>query len=284
MVSGQFDVGSEHWMSEQIAYASELAEDAYAPFSERATAGANALWYAAQNQEPRLLGAAATLLEQATENVATLHRDPTVYLGARFAQAFINAHTDWAHGRDLSAESVNVTHSDILDFIDLTLEPPRLNIELKNESYHYLARAAYIGVLTRTGDPSHIIFPAPPVVQDIIPTRDTSPHNAFAAVDSALVPCEIRPHRQSASQSISGVANIFAGDALAVRLQHDLPEVSSKFDVSAPMVRAEKAVRYVADLLLRDSDGNASGQERAFLGATAENTKSYLRGRAEKFA
>ena len=274
----QLDGGVPDWAPAHIDYLTELAERDRVTIQEMAVAGSNALWDAASQHVPQLLTPARMLLERATADDAALYLDTPNYLGARLAKAFFAMHKDWANGKDLSSEAVEATHLQLTDVIKATLPIPRTrNSTVGYEVTRYLARATYMASLTRKGDPSCIIFPAPPDIQEN-GTDGGPPHSAFVATENYLIPCDVEPKVVEAQQS-GGLISIHVNGTCAAAVYQNRPEIYRTLADLPHTVRKERAMRYVARLLLQEVDNIAKDREVAFLDICTAQNIAFLQDR-----
>jgi len=261
------------WVAEHVDYLSGLAARNNADPYDMAMGGANALWNAASYHAPELLVPAKTLLTRVAVNPGMMLHDASSYLSAKLANAFFAAHEDWAHGRYLHAESVAEAHGRLTDIIQTTL-----TLQQHREAARYLLVSTYMAQLTRTGDTSPILFPAPPDIQ-INGSGDRPPHNAFAAVDSALVPCHITAARFRNASLTPQILGVYAGDGLSSTVYQAAPDHYRTYAHLPPREKQIRSTRFVAQLMLKEADRTAEPADIAFLGKASEKTAQFLRSK-----
>ena len=276
----QPDGGKPDWLPEYVDEVTAFAELPAADDYEMARVGGDALWYAACFHEPQLITPAQTLLDRSTTDEARLWDDTESYLGARLARAFVGAHKEWAEDKNLSPETVRTTHTLLAELIGITASP-RSDSEYRTQ-LDYMARTTFMGLLTRTDDPSVIVFPAPPVIQ-FDETGAYTPHSDFLSIEGALHPCDIELTKPPQLPRTPGLINIFPGEALVAGVQKELPHIHARFAHEQPSrKRKERAVRHVAALLVQEVNGTIDETAKTFLDNSSGLTHQFLRGKAER--
>lgn len=282
MTNRQFNNSAPEWMPEYVAGVTAFAEKPDAAAHDMSTIGADALWYAASYREPELLEPAETLLTRATADVAEYRRDRISYLGARLAHAFVEVHQDWANGEDLRSESVAASHLRLVDFMAFAGGPAQSsNTQERYEAREHLTRAVYMSQCTRTGDPSPLVFPAPPAIQ-FDASGKHAPHNAFVAIDGVLRACNIVVDLQRNPPQVPGVIDIPPGAALIVGVQREFPDIYKTFANLATSKRRAEAVLHVARFMIAEAAGEADERTLNFLRASSMMNSEFLRRKVIK--
>jgi len=278
----QLEGGRPEWMPGYVDKITTLAENPNATFNEMSTAGADALWFASSFQEPDLIEPAETLLTRATAGSSTYRDNPQTYLGARLAHAFVAVHHDQAEGEGLRPESMQATYVRLTELMSFTADPPSSSVgQARYHTKDHLARAVYMGLLARTGDPSATMYPAPPLIQTNTSEGHT-PHNSFLSIDGTLRACNLEQARPTQFRPTPGVINLFPSDAAVVRVQQRMPPTYAEFVHLPTTKRKERAVLYVARCMIDEAAGRQDEATTTFLNASSAMTVDFLRRKVQR--